>query len=52
MYFDAPVEGAEPLVAKSDFTLRWLLSINALGLVAMIGFSGVLYAWCQAAFGV
>jgi NADH-quinone oxidoreductase subunit N len=52
MYFDAPAEGAEPLVAKSDFTLRWLLSINALGLVAMIGFSGVLYAWCQAAFGV
>ncbi|MBU6416412.1 MAG: NADH-quinone oxidoreductase subunit NuoN [Xanthomonadaceae bacterium] len=50
MYFDAPTEGAEPLAAKPDFTLRWLLSINALGLIAMIGFSGVLYAWCQAAF--
>ncbi|MBU6477029.1 MAG: NADH-quinone oxidoreductase subunit NuoN [Xanthomonadaceae bacterium] len=50
MYFDAPAEGAEPLAAKPDFTLRWLLSINALGLIAMIGFSGVLYAWCQAAF--
>lgn len=52
MYFDAPAEGVEPLVAKTDPALRWLLSINALGLIAMIGFSGVLYAWCQAAFGV
>lgn len=51
MYFDVPVEGTEPLAPKPDFTLRWLLSINALGLIAMIGFSGVLYAWCQAAFG-
>lgn len=52
MYFDAPAEGVEPLAAKPDPALRWLLSINALGLIAMIGFSGVLYAWCQAAFGV
>lgn len=51
MYFDAPVEGAEPLQAKSDFLLRTVLSINALGLIAMIGFSGTLLAWCQAAFG-
>jgi NADH-quinone oxidoreductase subunit N len=51
MYFDAPAEGAEPLAAKPDLTMRWLLSINALGLIAMIGFSGVLYGWCQAAFG-
>jgi NADH-quinone oxidoreductase subunit N len=52
MYFDAPAEGVEPLAAKPDPALRWLLSINALGLIAMIGFSGMLYAWCQAAFGL
>lgn len=51
MYFDAPVEGIEPLAPKSDIALRWALSINALGLIAMIGFSGVLFAWCQHAFG-
>jgi NADH-quinone oxidoreductase subunit N len=51
MYFDAPAEGVEPLAPKSDIALRWLLSINALGLIAMIGFSGVLFAWCRAAFG-
>jgi NADH-quinone oxidoreductase subunit N len=52
MYFDAPVEGAEPLQAKSDLTLRLVLSINALGLIAMIGFSGTLFEWCRAAFGI
>ncbi len=51
MYFGEPAEGVE-LSPKPDLTLRWLLSVNALGLIAMIGFSGVLYAWCQAAFGV
>ena len=51
MYFDAPAEGIEPLAPKRDVALRWLLSINALGLIAMIGFSGVLFAWCQHAFG-
>jgi NADH-quinone oxidoreductase subunit N len=51
MYFDAPVEGVEPLAPKPDLALRWLLSINALGLIAMIGFAGVLFAWCQHAFG-
>jgi hypothetical protein len=25
--------------------------VNALGLIAMIGFSGVLFAWCLHAFG-
>ena len=50
MYFDAPAEGAE-LSAKPDLAMRWLLSINALGLIAMIGFSGNLLAWCRAAFG-
>lgn len=51
MYFEQPQEGAEPLAAKPDAVLRWVLSINALGLIAMIGFSGVLYDWCLAAFG-
>jgi NADH-quinone oxidoreductase subunit N len=51
MYFDAPAEGVEPLAPKPDLALRWLLSVNALGLIAMIGFSGVLFAWCLHAFG-
>jgi NADH-quinone oxidoreductase subunit N len=51
MYFDAPVAGTEPLVAKPDLAMRWLLSVNALGLIAMIGLSGVFYSWCLAAFG-
>ncbi|HET7162976.1 MAG TPA: NADH-quinone oxidoreductase subunit NuoN, partial [Rhodanobacteraceae bacterium] len=51
MYFDAPVAGTEPLVAKPDLAMRWLLSVNALGLIAMIGLSGVFYGWCLAAFG-
>ncbi|HEY9111101.1 MAG TPA: NADH-quinone oxidoreductase subunit NuoN [Rhodanobacteraceae bacterium] len=52
MYFEQPAEGVEPLAPKPDLALRWLLSINALGLIAMIGFSGPLFAWCRAAFGV
>ncbi|MBS0381454.1 MAG: NADH-quinone oxidoreductase subunit NuoN [Proteobacteria bacterium] len=51
MYFEQPVEGAGALEAKPDLALRGVLSINALGLVAMIFFSGPLFAWCQAAFG-
>src|SRR5574337_39033 len=51
MYFEQPAEGVEPLQAKPDFALRGLLSINALGLIAMIFFSGPLLAWCRAAFG-
>ncbi|TAN06545.1 MAG: NADH-quinone oxidoreductase subunit NuoN [Rhodanobacteraceae bacterium] len=51
MYFDAPAEDVE-LSPKPDIALRWLLSINALGLIAMIGFSGVFFTWCQHAFGV
>jgi NADH-quinone oxidoreductase subunit N len=51
MYFDAPAAGVEPLVAKPDIAAHWLLSINALGLIAMIGGSGVFYSWCLAAFG-
>jgi NADH-quinone oxidoreductase subunit N len=52
MYFDQPVEGIEPLHVKPDLPLRWVLSINALGLLALGLFSGPLFAWCQAAFGI
>ncbi|MGH8191581.1 MAG: NADH-quinone oxidoreductase subunit NuoN [Rhodanobacteraceae bacterium] len=52
MYFDEPAEGVEPLQAKRDPLLRVVLSINALGLLAMIFFSGMLFEWCRAAFGV
>ncbi|MGH8114073.1 MAG: NADH-quinone oxidoreductase subunit NuoN [Rhodanobacteraceae bacterium] len=50
MYFDEPVEGVE-LSPQPDLLLRGVLSINALGLIAMIGFSGILFGWCLAAFG-
>jgi NADH-quinone oxidoreductase subunit N len=52
MYFDQPVEGAEPLASKPDIALRWVLSINALGLIVMIFFTGTLFDWCRAAFGI
>jgi NADH-quinone oxidoreductase subunit N len=52
MYFDAPAEGVEPLQARQDPALRLLLSVNALGLLAMIFFSGTFFAWCLAAFGI
>ena len=51
MYFEQPAADSEPLQAKPDVLLRWVLSINALGLIAMIGFSGAFYAWCLQAFG-
>jgi NADH-quinone oxidoreductase subunit N len=51
MYFEQPAEGIEPLAPKPDPLLRLVLSINALGLLAMIVFSGTLFAWCRAAFG-
>ncbi|MGH8111420.1 MAG: NADH:ubiquinone oxidoreductase subunit N, partial [Rhodanobacteraceae bacterium] len=50
MYFDEPVEGVE-LSPQPDPLLRGVLSINALGLIVMIGFSGILFGWCLAAFG-
>jgi NADH-quinone oxidoreductase subunit N len=51
MYFEQPADGIEPLAPKPDPLLRLVLSINALGLLAMIFFSGTLFAWCRAAFG-
>ncbi|MDQ2971448.1 MAG: NADH-quinone oxidoreductase subunit NuoN [Pseudomonadota bacterium] len=50
MYFDAPMEGAEPLHATRDVPTRWVLSANALALLALGLFSGPLFTWCQRAF--
>ncbi|HEX6612696.1 MAG TPA: NADH-quinone oxidoreductase subunit NuoN [Rhodanobacteraceae bacterium] len=50
MYFDAPQEDAPPLEAKHDFSMRWVLSANALALLALGFGSGPLLDWCQKAF--
>ncbi|MEO6968952.1 MAG: NADH:ubiquinone oxidoreductase subunit N, partial [Rhodanobacteraceae bacterium] len=50
MYFDAPAEGVEPLHAANDVSMRWVLSANALALLALGVFSGPLLDWCQRAF--
>jgi NADH-quinone oxidoreductase subunit N len=50
MYFDAPQEDAPPLQAKNDFSMRWVLSANALALLALGFGSGPLLDWCQKAF--
>jgi len=50
MYFDAPQEDAPPLEAKRDFSMRWVLSVNALALLALGFGSGPLLDWCQKAF--
>jgi NADH-quinone oxidoreductase subunit N len=51
MYFDAPEEGAVVEV-KADTSLRVVLSVNALALLALGLYWGPLLAWCQRAFGV
>ena len=51
MYFDAPEEGAVVEV-KTDTSLRVVLSVNALALLALGLYWGPLLAWCQRAFGV
>lgn len=50
MYFDVPAEGVEPLRAANDVSMRWVLSANALALLALGVFSGPLLAWCEKAF--
>jgi NADH-quinone oxidoreductase subunit N len=50
MYFDAPLEDAPPLEAKRDFPMRWVLSANALALLALGFGSGPLLDLCQRAF--
>jgi NADH-quinone oxidoreductase subunit N len=50
MYFDEPV-ARSPVVIHSDPGLRWMLSINALLLLALgIGWNPIM-AWCMRAFG-
>jgi NADH-quinone oxidoreductase subunit N len=50
MYFDAPNEGVE-LKPQADLPLRWVLSLNALALLALGLYWGPLLAWCQRAVG-
>jgi len=50
MYFDAPEEDAPPLHAQNDFSMRWVLSANALALLVLGFGSGPLLDWCQRAF--
>jgi NADH-quinone oxidoreductase subunit N len=51
VYFDKPVEGSV-LAAKPDVSLRLVLSLNALGLLALGLFWGPLLGWCRSAFGL
>jgi len=44
MYFDDPVEN-EPIVARTG--MRWLLTVNALALLAIIPWVGSLFDLCQ-----
>jgi len=49
MYFDKPSEEVE-LKPQTDMPLRWVLSINALALLALGLYWGPLLSWCQQAF--
>jgi NADH-quinone oxidoreductase subunit N len=49
MYFDTPAEGTEVRV-QADGTLRTVLSLNALVLLALGLYWGPLLGWCRAAF--
>ncbi|MGA0587316.1 NADH-quinone oxidoreductase subunit NuoN [Dyella sp. KRB-257] len=49
MYFDKPVEGSE-LRLQADGSVRVVLSLNALGLLALGLYWGPLIAWCRSAF--
>ncbi|MGN6236770.1 NADH-quinone oxidoreductase subunit NuoN [Dyella sp.] len=49
MYFDKPAEGSE-LRLQSDGSVRMVLSLNALGLLALGFYWGPLIAWCRSAF--
>ncbi|MEO8748393.1 MAG: proton-conducting transporter membrane subunit, partial [Rhodanobacter sp.] len=50
MYFDKAEEGSL-LAAKPDKTLRAVLSVNALSLLALGVWWGPLLGWCKRAFG-
>ena len=48
MYFDEPPQGVpEP---RQDKPLRWMLGVNAIGLVVLGLFWNPIMAWCQLAF--
>ncbi|GAB3037903.1 NADH-quinone oxidoreductase subunit NuoN [Oleiagrimonas citrea] len=49
MYFDKPVEGVE-IKPQNDMPMRWMLSLNALALLALGLYWGPLFSWCQQAF--
>jgi NADH-quinone oxidoreductase subunit N len=49
MYFDKPVDGLE-IQPQADGTLRTVLSLNALVLLALGLYWGPLLGWCRAAF--
>lgn len=49
MYFDKPAEDSM-LAVTGDGSLRWVLSLNALGLVVMGVFWGPLLDWCLRSF--
>ena len=51
MYFDQPQEGSV-LQAKPDVSLRVVLSLNALSLLALGVYWGPLLGWCRSAFGL
>ena len=51
VYFDKPAEGSV-LAAKPDASLRIVLSLNALALLALGLFWGPLLGWCRSAFGL
>ena len=51
MYFDEAEEHA-PAVTVADAPLRWVLSLNAMALLALGLFWGPLYGWCNQAFGL
>ncbi len=51
MYFDAPADEA-PLELPADYPFRWLVSLNALALLALGVFWSPLLEWCHRALGV
>jgi len=51
VYFDKPAEGSV-LAAKPDISLRVVLSLNALALLALGLYWGPLLGWCRSAFGL
>ncbi len=51
MYFDAPADD-RPMAPGADAPARWVLSVNALALLALGVYWGPLFAWCGRVFGL